>query len=72
MGTCAYIITKDVLKARRKGEPVLACGAPTKPGSSYCPPHHRLCHRSSRPVDVARVAAEVGRLQARDPHAEAA
>lgn len=25
--------------------PHLFCGAPTKPGSVYCPTHHKLCYR---------------------------
>jgi hypothetical protein len=42
---CAYLFTSDK-------DPVSAgrCGAPRRPGSSYCPRHHALCHlpRGSR------------------------
>ena len=33
---CAYII--------EEGEDRRCCGEALRPGSSYCPPHHALCH----------------------------
>jgi hypothetical protein len=36
---CAYLYTSDK-GAARPGR----CGAVRRPGSSYCPQHHALCH----------------------------
>lgn len=42
---CAYLLTCD-----KEGGPDSRCTALCRPGSSYCPQHHALCHlpRGSR------------------------
>src|SRR5436305_7267816 len=66
---CAFPLGAD-------GAP-LACGAPRRPGSSFCPEHHALCHlprggRSGRRAlaeEEALARAVGGRLgrEAREP-----
>jgi hypothetical protein len=68
---CAYLFTSD--KAPAAAE---RCGAPPRPGSSYCPRHHALCHlpRGSRAErvrlrEVKALADMVGGRRGRDGEA---
>jgi hypothetical protein len=66
---CAFLSGAD-------GAP-LACGAPRRPGSSFCPEHHALCHlppggraeRREIALEEALARAVGGRLgrEAREP-----
>lgn len=48
---CAYLLDTADGAARQP------CAAPLRPGSSYCPAHHALCHLAGGS------AAEAGRLR---------
>jgi hypothetical protein len=51
---CAYII--------EEGEDRRCCGEGLRPGSSYCPPHHALCHLACGTIEEARILREVEAL----------
>ena len=53
---CAFIL------AAAAGGPAVACGAPCQSGSSYCAPHHALCHISGGSVAEARRLREIEAL----------
>jgi hypothetical protein len=53
---CCYIV--DGMNDRRR------CGAVLRPGSSYCPEHHALCHLAGGTRAEARRLREVEALAA--------
>ena len=53
---CAFIL------ASAKAGPAIACGARRQKGSSYCAPHHAICHISGGSVAEARRLREMGAL----------
>lgn len=34
------------------------CGQPTKPGSPYCPEHHRICYRKPTESEMRLISAQ--------------
>ena len=51
---CAYLLDE--------GEGRHCCGERLRPGSSYCPQHHALCHLACGTIEEARILREVEAL----------